>query len=277
MRKMIAMMVLISTLGVGLPLVYRTIYRRFFGVRSEVYLEEQIMEYYYEDEVRVIVEQMARAKMRPPVNASLHKVTGEIIPNENGLYFDVDAIVNSVVTAPAKSRIALQGIEVVPSLRTEHLAELTDVLGDFSTPLLGSPGRVENIRLSLAAINNTVVLPGEVFSFNEVVGERTVERGYRNAPIILGEAVVPGVGGGVCQSSTTLYNAVREAQMEIVERRIHSVAPSYIKHGLDATVAWPYTDFKFMNDSDTPVIVRAEIQGWRVRVWILGKDGGEME
>ena len=277
MRKMIAMMVLISTLGVGLPLVYRTIYRRFFGVRSEVYLEEQIMEYYYEDEVRVIVEHMARAKMRPPVNASLHKVTGEIIPNENGLYFDVDAIVNSVVTAPAKSRIALQGIEVVPSLRTEHLAELTDVLGDFSTPLLGSPGRVENIRLSLAAINNTVVLPGEVFSFNEVVGERTVERGYRNAPIILGEAVVPGVGGGVCQSSTTLYNAVREAQMEIVERRIHSVAPSYIKHGLDATVAWPYTDFKFMNDSDTPVIVRAEIQGWRVRGWILGKDGGEME
>lgn len=274
MRRIIAMTVLISTLGVGLPLVYRTIHRRFFGVRSEVYLEEQIMEYYYEDEVRVIVEQIARTKMRPPINAALHKVTGEIIPHENGLYLDVDAVVNSVVTAPAKSRVALQRIEVVPSLRTEHLMELTDLLGDFFTPLLGSPGRVENIRLSLAAINNTVVLPGEVFSFNEVVGERTVERGYRNAPIILGEAVVPGVGGGICQSSTTLYNAVREAKMEIVERRIHSIAPSYIKHGLDATVAWPYTDFKFMNDSDTPVIVKAEIQGWRVRVWILGKDGG---
>jgi len=274
MRKMIAMMVLISTLGVGLPMLYRTINRRFFGVHSQVYLDERLMEYYYEDEVRVIVEQMCRAKMRPPVNASLHKVTGEIIPHENGLYFDVDALVRSVVTAPAKARIPLQGIEVVPFLRTEHLVELTDIIGDFSTPLLGSPGRVENIRLSLAAINNTVVLPGETFSFNEVVGERTVERGYRNAPIILGEAVVPGVGGGICQTSTTLYNAVREAKMEIVERRIHSVAPSYIKHGLDATVAWPYTDFKFRNDSDTPIIVKAEIQGWRVRVWILGKDGG---
>jgi len=152
---------------------------------------------------------------------------------------------------------------------------LTDLLGDFSTPLMGSPDRVQNIRLSLEAITNTVVLPGEVFSFNEIVGERTVERGYRNAPIILGEAVVPGVGGGVCQSSTTLYNAVRQAELEIVERRIHSVAPSYIKHGLDATVAWPHTDFKFKNNSSTPVIVKAEVQKWRVRVWILGKEGGE--
>jgi vancomycin resistance protein YoaR len=214
--------------------------------------------------------------MRPPVNATIDKSTGEIVPHENGLYFDLDAIVHHVVEAPSKSRVELTGIEVVPFLRTEHLERLTDLLGDFSTPLLGSPGRVQNIRLSLAAINNTVVLPGEVFSFNEVVGERTVERGYSNAPIILGEAVVPGVGGGICQSSTTLYNAAREAEMEIVERRIHSIAPSYIKHGLDAAVAWPYTDFKFKNDSTTPVIVKAEIQGWRVRVWILGKAGGEV-
>lgn len=275
MRRIIAMAALISTLGFGLPLMYRTIHRRFFGVRSEVYLAGQIMEYYYPNEVRVIVEQMARANMRFPANATLEKATGEIIPHVNGLYFDVDAIVDSVINAPAKSRIDLEGIEVVPFVRTEHLQELVDVLGDFSTPLIGSPGRVENIRLSLAAINNSVVLPGEVFSFNGTVGERTVEKGYRNAPIILGEAVVPGVGGGICQSSTTLYNAVRLAGLEIVERRIHSIAPSYIKHGLDAAVAWPYTDFKFKNDSQTPVIVKAEIQGWRVRVWILGKDGGK--
>lgn len=274
MRKITAMVLLLSTLGFGLPTVYRTIHRRFFGVRAEVFLEEQMMEYYYENEVRVIVEQMARTRVLPPVNATIDKISGGIVPHTNGAYFDIDAIVDSVVSAPAKSRVELRAIEVVPFLRTEHLIELTDLLGDFSTPVLGSPDRVQNIRLSLAAINNTVVLPGEVFSFNEVVGERTVEKGYRNAPIILGEAVVPGVGGGICQSSTTLYNAVREAQMEIVERRIHSIAPSYIKHGLDAAVAWPYTDFKFMNDSSTPVIVKAEIQGWRVRVWILGKDEG---
>lgn len=233
------------------------------------------MEHYYPNEVRVIVEQMARLAMRPPINASIQRETGEIVPHQNGLYFDLDDLVEKIVQAPAKSRISLEAIEVVPSLRTEHLEDLTDLLGDFSTPLMGSPDRVQNIQLSLQAINNTLLLPGDVFSFNGVVGERTVERGYRNAPIILGETVVPGVGGGICQSSTTLYNAARQAGLEIVERRIHSIAPSYIQHGMDATVAWPHTDFKFRNDSNYPVIVKAEIQKWRVRIWILGKKGGD--
>lgn len=275
MRRITVLLLLITTLGVGLPTAFRTIHRRIFGVRPGVYLEERAMEYYYEGEVRVIVEQMVRARMKAPVPATLDRITGEIIPHENGIYFDVDQIVNEVINARAKTQIKLTGIEVVPLFRTEHLAQLTDLLGDFSTPLMGSPDRVHNIRLSLEAINNTIVMPGEVFSFNGIVGERTRERGYRNAPIILGEAVVPGVGGGICQSSTTLYNAVREAELEIVERRIHSIAPSYIKHGLDAAVAWPYTDFKFRNDSDTPVIVKAAIEKWRVRVWILGKKGGD--
>jgi vancomycin resistance protein YoaR len=275
MRRLASLLVLITALGVGLPSVYRTMHRRFFGVNHGVYLEDQAMEYYYPNEVRVIVERMARARQRPPVPAGLDKITGEIIPHEEGLYFDVDSIVQEVVTAPAHTRLELKGIPVVPLFRTEHLMELTHILGDFSTPLMGSPDRVHNIRLSLQAINNTIVMPGEIFSFNEVVGERTPERGYRNAPIILGEAVVPGVGGGVCQTSTTLYNAVRLAGLEIVERRIHSIAPSYIKHGMDAAVAWPYTDFKFRNDSASPVIVKAEVQKWRVRVWILGKEGGK--
>lgn len=274
MRKITAVVILISTLGWGVPTVFKTIHRRLFGVSSGVFLEQQAMEYYLESEVRVIVEQMVRKAQRAPVEASIERETGEIVPHVNGLYFDVDQLVHDVVSASPKTMLALKGIEVVPFLRSEHLAELTDLLGDFSTPLLGSPDRVQNIRLSLQAMNNTLLMPGETFSFNEVVGERTVERGYRNAPIILGEAVVPGVGGGICQSSTTLYNAAREAQLEIVERRIHSIAPSYIKHGLDATVAWPHTDFKFKNSSSTPVIVKAEIQKWRVRVWILGKKGG---
>lgn len=274
MRRIAAVLILISTLGWGVPTVFRTAHRRLFGVRSGVFLEQQSMEYYYEGEVRVLVEQMVRARRRSPVDARIDRKTGEIIPHINGLYCDVDQLVDLVVSASANTQIPIQWIEVVPFLRSEHLAELTDLLGDFSTPLLGSSDRVKNIGLSLEAMNNVLVMPGEVFSFNEIVGERTVERGYRNAPIILGETVVPGVGGGICQSSTTLYNAAREAQLEIVERRIHSIAPSYIKHGLDATVAWPHTDFKFKNDSSTPVIVKAEIQKWRVRVWILGKKGG---
>lgn len=273
MRKLTALVLLFSTLTFGLPPVFRTVHRRFVGVARGVFLEERAMERYYEKEVRVIVEQLALKRLKPPRNANIDHKTGEIIPEENGLYFDVDSLVVKIMQAPQDSQIKLEAIEVLPWVREEHLVELTELLGDFSTPLLGSPGRIENIRLSLEAINNQLLLPGETFSFNAVVGERTVERGYRNAPIILGESVVPGVGGGICQSSTTLYNASRQAGLEIIERQIHSLAPSYIKHGLDAAVAWPYTDFKFKNTLPDPIIVKAEIQKWRVRVWILGKKG----
>ena len=241
-RRILTVFLLVSALGFGVPTAWRTVHRRLEGVRTGVTLEGRSMERYYEGEVRVVVEQMARQMQSPPRSAAIDKETGAIIYHENGLYVDIDQTVYDVINAPAGTALQISGIPVVPQLRTEHLEVLTDLLGDFSTPVLGSPDRVSNIRLSLQAINNTLVLPGEVFSFNGIVGERTVERGYRNAPIIVGEAVVPGVGGGVCQTSSTLYNAVREADLEIVERRIHSIAPSYIQHGRDATVAWPHTD-----------------------------------
>lgn len=273
MRRFLAVMLVVSVFSMGIPLTLRAIHRRFFGVKPGVTLEGRRMEGYYEREVWVVVEELARAIQRPPRPASIHKQTGEIIPHENGLYVDIDATVHQVMQAPKNTALQVQAVEIVPLLRTEHLDKLTAVLGDFSTPLMGSPARVNNIRLSAEAINNTLVLPGEVFSFNGVVGERTPEKGYKNAPIILGEAVVPGVGGGICQTSSTLYNAVRLAGLEVVERRIHSVAPSYIQHGRDATVAWPHTDFKFRNNTQHPIIVKAGIQGWRVRVWIVGREG----
>jgi len=177
---------------------------------------------------------------------------------------------------PAHTRLSLNGIPVVPLFRTEHLVQLTKNLGDFSTPLIGSPDRVHNIRLSLEAINNTIVMPGEVFSFNGVVGERTPERGYRNAPIILGEAVVPGVGG---RGVPDFHHPVqRGAPGGAGDRGTpHSLHCPELHQAMawDAAVAWPYTDFKFRNDSDWPVIVKAEVQRWRVRVWILGREGEE--
>lgn len=272
MRRVLTVAVILSIFSMGIPVTLRAVHRRFFGIKPGVTLEGRRMEGYYGREVWVVVEQLARSIQRPPRPAAIHKETGEIIPHENGIYVDIDATVHKVLQAPKNAQLQVETVEIVPKLRTEHLQELTAILGDFSTPVMGSPARVNNIRLSLAAINNTLVMPGEVFSFNEVVGERTPEKGYRNAPIILGEAVVPGVGGGICQTSTTLYNAVRAAGLEVVERRIHSIAPSYIQHGRDATVAWPHTDFKFRNNTEHPIIVKAGIQGWRVRVWIVGRE-----
>jgi len=270
LKRWIAMLLIMSLAGVLTPFI-RQISRRMIGVEPGVYLDYRNMEYYFEDEVRSIVREMAREIDQPEVNASIDKETGGIIPEQNGVFVDVEATVELVMNAAAGEHLQLVIIESVPQLRAEHLEPLTEILGDFSTPVMGSPGRVTNLRLALAAINNTLVLPGQVFSFNEVVGERTPEKGYKPAPIIYGEAVADGVGGGICQVSTTLYNAVRLAGLEVVERRMHSIAPSYIRHGLDATVAWPHTDFKFRNNSEYPIIVKGEIQGWRVRVWIVGR------
>ncbi|HHX02453.1 MAG TPA: hypothetical protein GX739_07300 [Firmicutes bacterium] len=271
MKRWISVFVLISVVGVLAPFL-RQMERRIVGVEPGVRLDYRNMEYYLKDEVRTIVQQIAREIDQPEVNASIDKKSGGIIPEQNGIHVDVEATVELVMNAPANTHLEPVITETVPLVRTEHLEPLQAVIGDFSTPVMGSPGRVSNLRLSLAAINNTLVLPGEVFSFNEVVGERTPEKGYRPAPVIYGESVADAVGGGVCQVSTTLYNAVRRAGLEIVERRMHSIAPSYIRHGMDATVAWPHTDFKFRNNSESPIIVKGEIQGWRVRVWIIGRE-----
>lgn len=270
MRRLTSIFLIVTLLGVGIPTVFRTIHRRFVGVASGVILEGQSMENYYQREVRIIVEEMARKQQREPKNATIDKQSGQFIPEEEGVHIDVDETVYQVMEARSNTELSLVKVSITPPFRLEHLEQITETLGSFSTALMGSPARVKNIRLSLEALNNTLLHPGEVFSFNGVVGERTVEKGYGPAPIFLGESVVPGVGGGVCQTSSTLYNAVKRADLEIVERKIHSRPPSYIQHGKDAAVAWPYTDFQFRNNRDTPIIVKGGVEGWRARTWILG-------
>lgn len=194
MKRWISVFVLIGFVGVLAPFL-RQVERRLVGVEPGVRLGNRKMEYYFEDEVRTIVRQLAREIDQPEVNASIHKQTGAVIPEQNGIHVDIEATVEAVINAPANAQLEPVLIETVPLVRAEHLEPLQVVIGDFSTSVMGSPGRVSNLRLALAAINNTLVLPGEVFSFNEVVGERTPEKGYKPAPVIYGEAVADAVGG----------------------------------------------------------------------------------
>ena len=114
--------------------------------------------------------------------------------------------------------------------------------------------RHENIVLALISINNQIVWPGETFSFNDVVGPRTPERGYRPAPIIGGDGI--GFGGGICQVSTTLYNAVAKAGLQVVERHLHSSRVPYVAPGKDATVVYGAQNLRFINNLDHPVIIK---------------------
>ena len=135
-----------------------------------------------------------------------------------------------------------------------------DLLGTYSTKYDGgNTDRTTNLRIACRKINDKVVLPGETFSYNKTLGERTPAAGYKNAKVYENGEVVDGIGGGICQISSTLYNSVLKANMDIVERRNHQFVTSYTPAGRDATVVYGLTDFKFKNNRDYPIKVVAYV------------------
>ena len=127
-------------------------------------------------------------------------------------------------------------------------------------------------------INDKVVLPGETFSYNKTLGERTPAAGYKNAKVYENGEVVDGIGGGICQISSTLYNSVLKANMDIVERRNHQFVTSYTPAGRDATVVYGLTDFKFKNTRKTAVRIKASCSNGIATVSIYGiKDENEYD
>ncbi|HHW62028.1 MAG TPA: hypothetical protein GX404_09000 [Syntrophomonadaceae bacterium] len=148
------------------------------------------------------------------------------------------------------------------------------IIGGYYTRLINSPaGRTKNIELSLKAIDGTVLPPGHVFSFNRVVGQRTAAKGYQYAPIFAGQQVVPGIGGGICQTSSTLYNAALIASLPILERHPHSMPVNYVPPGRDASISWGSADLKFKNNRPLPITIRATILQGYVVVTLLEKNG----
>ena len=130
--------------------------------------------------------------------------------------------------------------------------------------------RTTNLILAANKINGTVVMPGEVFSYNTVVGERTIAAGYKEAPIYVNGQVEDGLGGGICQVTSTLYNAVVYANLEIVERSNHQFVPSYVTASRDATVVYGSIDFKFKNNRNYPIKIMCSVSNGVVNFEIYG-------
>lgn len=130
--------------------------------------------------------------------------------------------------------------------------------------------RANNLTIAGEKINEVVLAPGEIFSYNKTLGARTIEAGYKEAAIYVSGKVVNGLGGGICQISTILYNAVLQANLEIVERKPHQFLPSYAKPGLDATVAYGSIDFKFKNNRNYPIKIKTNVVAGVAEIEILG-------
>ncbi|HZK43190.1 MAG TPA: VanW family protein [Syntrophomonadaceae bacterium] len=142
------------------------------------------------------------------------------------------------------------------------LYEKSHLLGGYYTSLTNSSiSRTNNIELATKAIDNMIISPGKTFSFNKAVGQRTTSKGYQAAPIFVGKKVVPGLGGGICQVSSTLYNMALNANLPVLERSPHSLKVAYVPPNLDASVAWGAIDFKFQNNYEYPVRLMAKVVG----------------
>jgi hypothetical protein len=145
------------------------------------------------------------------------------------------------------------------------------LLAAYSTKFkVSQRDRTENLRVAAREMDNTVLQPGEVFSANAAIGPRSTRRGFRAAHIFMGRRVVDGVGGGICQTATTLYNAAREARLPIVERHSHSLPVPYATPQNDATIYWGQKDMKFRNNTGAPILVRTFIKGSRFHAQIFG-------
>ncbi len=162
---------------------------------------------------------------------------------------------------------------VQPSVTKDEISEMYGMIDYAVTNASSSSSnRLSNIKLALELINGTSLEPGETFSFNDVVGERTTERGFKSATAYSGGSVVNEVGGGICQVSTTLFNAAVKADLEIVERHNHSMTVSYVDKGKDAAVDWGNKDLKFTNTSDDTIYICCYLDSdKRVRIGIFGK------
>ena len=163
-----------------------------------------------------------------------------------------------------------QGQRVEPALTLAQLQGVFGKVASYTTKTTKDRDRNTNIAISAEALNGRMVLPGETLSFNGCTGQRTGEKGYREAGAIAGGVLVDDTGGGVCQTSSTLFNAVIRADLEIVERTAHSWPSTYVEKGEDATVNWPSLDFVFRNNSQFPVFIVAWYANQEVTVEVYG-------
>lgn len=225
-------------------------------------------------EVIGLLNELAQANNTPPVNSGFSLETGEIIESRPGKSLNYEATLQRVFQASPGTNVTAVYDPVAPAITTEQVREARR-LGSYVTEIKDtSPGRLHNIELTAALINNTWIEPGQEFFFNRLTGEPTAERGFQPATIFTADGQSQGLGGGMCQVSSTLYNAVLEAGLPVTERHPHSQPVTYVPPGRDATT---YTDkdFRFRNSLRQPLLVQVLVirtpPTVNVHIWQLAK------
>ncbi len=208
-----------------------------------------------------------------PQNAFSEEVDGKtvITPHTIGVLVEIEDIEKAL--NEGKTSFTIPVTKKYPEVRVENLSGglFKDVLGSRTTQYnSGIIGRTKNVTTAAQRINGIILNPGEIFSYNSTVGPRTAATGFSVATVYTKDGLVEELGGGICQVSSTLYNAVLYADLKVVERRNHSYTVTYVKNGLDATVAYGFIDFKFQNNLSSPIKIVTSVGGGVLTVTILG-------
>ena len=206
-----------------------------------------------------------------PVNDTLDRNTYEVIYGTFGTAVPQNALAEQIRGADYGEIIRVPILYLPPELMGQEVY-FQEVLGYCETRHNNNANRNHNLQLQCDALNGLVLQPGEVFSMNDTLGERTKERGYLPAPAYSGNRLVDSPGGGVCQGTTTLYNCVLLADLEVVQRLCHGARVGYVPLGLDAAVNWLTTDFQFRNNWSFPIQIQAWLEDGYMKMQILGTD-----
>lgn len=224
------------------------------------------------DEINI--DQIYQEVRKDPVDAYYTKDLFEIHPSENGVDFKVSLEeAKSIISSETKEEYSIPLNIIRPNITTNMIGTeaFPDLLSTFSTKYAASNrNRTTNLILAANKINGTVLMPGETFSYNKVVGARTIAAGYKEAPIYVQGRVEDGLGGGICQITSTLYNAVVYANLEITQRTNHQFVPSYVTASRDATVVYGAIDFQFKNNRDYPIKLVCSVSGGIANFQIFG-------
>jgi vancomycin resistance protein VanW len=266
----LSIIILVVILLLGLVAEVDRFIRVIWGVEKGVIWQKQELSGYLKKEVESLIYYYSKDHIVYPVAATIDPKSGKILSEVNGEIIDITANLKSIFNAEENTELKAIKYRINPHLYREDLEKITKVIGTYKTIITGRKERRENIRIAAEFINNQIILAGDIFSFNEVVGPRTKKRGFKEAPEIINGELSLGIGGGICQVSSTLFNALKADRFQIIERHTHSRDISYVPDGKDATVAWEYLDFKFKNNFAKPIIIKVEIVGNQLIIKILG-------
>ena len=207
-----------------------------------------------------------------PIDAVYDPATYSATEGSTGLTFDLAEAQSRLDRAAVGLEVTIPLLVIEPTVTKEQIDSMLfrDVLSERKTRIEGTSNRLNNVNLSTAAVDGTLLNPGEIFSFNGVVGRRTEERGYKEANAYIGGMTVLEVGGGICQTSSTLYDCVLHTDLEVIERLPHRYVVAYLPHGNDATINWGTIDFRFLNNTDYPIRIDATVTGRELHVLLIG-------